>query len=378
MQLSPAIILSHEYVTCSCHPSIQLSPVLVFHPISYKLYQADMVKYETVKLATGADLPLFGLGTWQSTDPEALTTALKTALDAGYPLIDTAYVYRNEATIGKVLHEYFTSGKLKRNDIFITTKLPFMVHRPDEIEGLVKKQLENLHVDYFDLYLIHCPCPCKHRPNDTPDNYQLLLKDGKVVPDLVDHMETWKVLENLYNKGILKAIGLSNFNVEQMQYVLDNATVKPHNIQVETHLYWPQNELYELCKKNNITMTSYSTLGSPGRTAFNPDFNWPIGEPMKDPLVLKLADKYKKSSAQILLRHMTQRGISTIPKSINPNRILKNFDIFDFKLTKEEIKQLDDVKTRVRLFLFDMLFDHPWYPFKDVDVSKMKRVYLKD
>ncbi|VDM21169.1 unnamed protein product [Wuchereria bancrofti] len=298
-----------------------------------------MVKYETVKLATGADLPLFGLGTWQSTDPAALTTALKTALDAGYPLIDTAYVYRNEAIIGKVLHEYFTSGKLKRKDIFITTK---------------------------------------HRPNDTPDNYQLLLKDGMVVPDLVDHMETWKVLENLYNKGILKAIGLSNFNVEQTQRVLDNATVKPHNIQVEAHLYWPQKELHELCKKNNITMTSYSTLGSPGRTAFNPDFNWPIGEPMKDPLVLQLADKYKKSSAQILLRHMTQRGISTIPKSINPDRILKNFDIFDFKLTKEEIKQLDDVKTRVRLFLFDLLFDHPWYPFKDVDVSKMKRVYLKD
>ncbi|CAG9530241.1 unnamed protein product [Cercopithifilaria johnstoni] len=337
-----------------------------------------MAKYETVKLATGADLPLFGLGTWLSTDPAALTTAVKTALDAGYPLIDTAYVYRNEAVIGKVLQEYFASGKLKRKDIFITTKLPLMVHRPDEIEALVKKQLEHLHVDYFDLYLVHCPCPCKHRPGDMPDNYKLLLEDGRVVPELIDHIETWSVLEKLYRAGILKAIGLSNFNEKQIQYVLDHATVKPHNLQVEAHLYWPQKELHEFCKKNNITMTSYATLGSPGRIAFNPDFSWPTGEPMKDPLVLQLAEKYKKSPAQVVLRHMTQRGISTIPKSINPDRILENFNIFDFKLTEEEIKQLDGVKTRVRLFLFDLLFDHPWYPFNDVDLTKMKRVNLKD
>ncbi|EFO14429.1 hypothetical protein LOAG_14089 [Loa loa] len=113
-----------------------------------------MVKYETVKLATGADLPLFGLGTWLSNDPVALTTALKTALDAGYPLIDTAYVYYNEAIIGNVLQEYFTSGKLKRKDIFIITKLPLMVRRPDKIEELVKKQLKDLHVDHlFNRYM---------------------------------------------------------------------------------------------------------------------------------------------------------------------------------------------------------------------------------
>uniref|UniRef100_A0A8R1Y091 Aldo_ket_red domain-containing protein n=2 Tax=Onchocerca TaxID=6281 RepID=A0A8R1Y091_ONCVO len=335
-----------------------------------------MVKFDTVKLATGADLPLFGLGTWLSTDPIAFTTALKTALDAGYPLIDTAYIYRNEAIIGKVLQDYFTSGKLKREDIFITTKLPFMAHKPDEIEGVVKNQLKDLQVDYLDLYLIHCPCSCKHCSDDTPDNYKLLLENGRAVPELVDHLETWKVLENFYEKGIFKAIGLSNFNEEQIQNILDHATVKPQNLQVEAHLYWPQKELHELCKKNNITMTSYATLGSPGRTACSLNFYWPIGEPMKDPLVLQLGEKHKKSPAQILLRHMTQRGICVIPKSINPDRILENFNIFDFKLTEEEMKQLDSVKTRVRLFLFDLIFDHPWYPFKDVDLSKMKHVNL--
>ncbi|VDN02793.1 unnamed protein product, partial [Onchocerca ochengi] len=112
-------------------------------------------------------------------------------------------------------------------------------------------------------------------------------------------------------------------------------------------------ELHELCKKNNITMTSYATLGSPGRAAAIPDFYWPIGEPMKDPLVLQLSEKHKKSPAQILLRHMTQRDICVIPKSINPDRILENFNIFDFKLTEEEMKQLDSVKKRVRLILID-------------------------
>ncbi|KAM3716422.1 Aldo-keto reductase family 1 member [Dirofilaria immitis] len=337
-----------------------------------------MIKCGSVKLATGADLPLFGLGTWLSVNPAALTTALKTALDAGYRLIDTAYVYGNEAVIGKVLQEYFTSGKLKREDIFITTKLPFIAHKPVDIEGVVKKQLRDLQVDYFDLYLIHCPCPCKHQPENTPDNYKPLLEDGRVVPELVDHLETWKVLEDLHKKGILKAIGLSNFNEKQIQNVLDHATIKPHNLQIEAHLYWPQKELHELCKKNNITMTSYSTLGSSGRATFNPDFIWPTGEPMKDPLVLELAAKHKKSPAQILLRHMIQRGICVIPKSINADRILENCNIFDFILTEEEINQLNNVKTRIRLFLFDMFFDHPWYPFNDVDRSNMKRVYLND
>ncbi|VDK87576.1 unnamed protein product, partial [Onchocerca ochengi] len=270
--------------------------------------------------------------------------------------------------------------------------LPLTAHKSDEIEAIVKKQLKDLQVDYFDLYLIHSPCPCKHRPNDTPNNYKLLLENGHVVPELIDHLETWKMLENLYKKGKFKAIGLSNFSKEQIQNILDHATVKPHNLQVEAHLYWPQKELHEFCRKNNITMTSYATLGSPGRAAFVPMFSWPSGEPMKDPLVIQMAEKYKKTPAQIcifmrpsnfdfilhdiLLRHMTQRGIGVIPKSINPDRILENFNIFNFKLTEEEMKQLNSVKTRVRLFLFDMVFDHPWYAFKDVDLSKMKRIYL--
>uniref|UniRef100_A0A915CCI3 NADP-dependent oxidoreductase domain-containing protein n=1 Tax=Parascaris univalens TaxID=6257 RepID=A0A915CCI3_PARUN len=334
----------------------------------------EMVQVPSIKLATGADFPLFGLGTWLSSDPKSLTDALRAALDAGYRLIDTAYVYGNEAVIGNVLQEYFTAGKLKRSDIFITSKLPYLVHSPNEIEAMLSGQLKDLQTDYLDLYLIHVPCPCKHLPGNKHGDYHPLIENNQLVPDLTDHLETWKVLEKLHKEGKVKAIGVSNFNEEQIQRILDNATVKPHNLQVEAHLYWPQNELYEFCKKNNITMTAYGTLGSPGRKAFRPDGTWPEGEPLKDPVVLELAKKYNKTPAQILLRQMVQRGISTIPKSTNVDRVRENFNIFDFELSDDEMSSLSNVKTRVRLFVFDFFAKHPFYPFKDVDKSKLKEL----
>ncbi|KHN80193.1 Alcohol dehydrogenase [NADP(+)] [Toxocara canis] len=336
----------------------------------------NMVHVPSVKLATGADLPLFGLGTWLASDPNALTDALRAALDAGYRLIDTAYVYGNEAVIGKVLHEYFTTKKLKRSDLFITSKLPYLAHSPSEIEDMVAGQLKDLQTDYLDLYLIHVPCPCKHQPGNKHGDYHALIENNQLVPDLIDHLDTWKVLEKLFNEGKLKAIGLSNFNQNQIQHLLDHASVKPHNLQVETHIYWPQNELYEFCKKNNITMTSYGPLGSPGRKAFRPDGTWPEGEPMKDSIVLELAKKHGKTPAQILLRHMVQRGISTIPKSTHVERVRENFNIFDFTLNDEEMNRLNNVKMRTRLFVFDFFAKHPFYPFEDVDKSTLKPVHL--
>lgn len=333
-----------------------------------------MVHVDTVKLATGAELPLLGLGTWLATDPAALTEAVKAALDVGYRLIDTAYVYGNEAVIGKVLKEYFSAGKLKREDIFITTKLPLLAHSPDEVEGMIDGQLKDLQLEYVDLYLIHCPMPFKHKEGNTHGNYQAVIENGEMVPDLIDHMDTWRAMEKVFKSGKAKAIGLSNFSQEQIQNILDHATIKPHNLQVEAHIYWPQNELFEFCKKNNITFTAYSPIGSPGRRAFRPDGNWPEGEPMKDPVVLELAKKYNKTPAQILLRHMVQRGISAIPKSTNPGRVRENFNIFDFKLTDDEFNRLCNVETRVRLIIFDVCMNHPWFPFKDVDRSKLKKV----
>ncbi|KHJ87526.1 oxidoreductase, aldo/keto reductase family protein [Oesophagostomum dentatum] len=229
---------------------------------------------------------------------------------------DTAFVYENEAVIGKVLHEYFKSGKLKREDIFITSKLPLTAHAPEDVEKVFKMQLEALQVDYLDLYLVHCPTPFQR----DKDSFAPGFVNDMQVPAKIDHVETWHAMEKLYDSGKVKAIGLSNFNAKQVQNVYDHARIKPANLQVECHLYWPQTELLQLCKKLNMSLTAYGPLGSRGRKVFNAKMIWPEGDPLTDPLVKELAEKHKKTPAQILLRHLIQRGIAVIPKSVKPDR----------------------------------------------------------
>ncbi|VDM43597.1 unnamed protein product [Toxocara canis] len=280
-----------------------------------------------ITLYNGRQMPQVGLGTWMAY-PNEVAAAVRTALDAGYRLIDTATCYGNEKEIGDVLHEYLTSGKLKREELFVTTKLWCSHNRPSEVEGQIRESLMKLQLDYVDLYLAHMPA-------------------------------AFNGLEGVYEKGLAKAIGLSNVNCEQVERVQKSAKVKIHNVQVECYLYFPQYELVELCKKHNISFTAYAPLGSPGRV------NWkhPSGaklvwaeakNPLENDVVMKLATKYKKTSAQILLRHLLQRDLAIIPKSTNESRIKENFNIFDFKLTVEEMKELNDVKHRQRLFFQDL------------------------
>uniref|UniRef100_F1L674 Alcohol dehydrogenase NADP+ A n=1 Tax=Ascaris suum TaxID=6253 RepID=F1L674_ASCSU len=306
-------------------------------------------------LSNGRQMPQVGLGTWMSY-PHEVAAAVRWALDAGYRLIDTATCYGNEKEIGDVLHEYLSSGKIKREELFVTTKLWCTHNRPSDIEGQIKESLAKLQLDYVDLYLVHMPAAFNH---------EMTQQDHSVTLEQV-----WTGLEAVYEKGLTKAIGLSNVSIEQVERVQKSAKVKIHNVQVECYLYFPQYELAEVCKKHNISFTAYGPLGSPGRV------NWtlPSGaklvwaeakNPLENELVVKLATKYKKTSAQILLRHLLQRGLAIIPKSVHESRIKENFDIFDFELTDEEMKELNDIKHRQRLFLQDFMEGHPEDPFKD-------------
>jgi alcohol dehydrogenase (NADP+) len=323
-----------------------------------------MTKVGTILLSNGRKLPLLGLGTWQASDEKQLDTALRTALDIGYRYIDTADLYQNEHIIGKVVEEYIKNGKFKREDIYITSKLPTHGHRNPEI--FIERSLERLRMDYIDLYLIHAPMPYQNNPETNEPKEE---KDGKRIVDLVPFNETWKVFEKYYDEGKLKAIGLSNFNEKQIQEVYDHAKIKPHNLQVECHILFPQKELFNFCKNLEISFTAYAPIGSPGRTAVQKGKNLVDESPMKHSLVQKLAEKYRKSPAQILIRQMIQRGISTIPKSTNPERVKENFNVFDFELTKEEMNEFDSIGQNTRLFLFAMGKDHPWHPWPE-DVRK--------
>ncbi|KAK6012817.1 oxidoreductase, aldo/keto reductase family protein [Ostertagia ostertagi] len=292
----------------------------------------DKMVVETITLSNGANMPLLGLGTWQAKDEQELMVSLRTALDNGYRLIDTAFLYQNEAIIGNVLKEYLSTGKIKREELFITTKLPFTAHAAEDVEKCVKLQLEALQLDYIDLYLIHCPCPFE-RKNDT---FLPNVVNGAFVPTVIEHIETWRAMEKLHDAGKLKALGLSNFSAEDkwnFSYCTGSRTAAKSS--VECHIYLPQVELQQVCKKLNISLTAYAPLGSPGRKAARPDGVWPEGDPMTEPIVEKIAAKHGKTRAQVLLRHLTQRGISAIPKSINPDRVIENISIFNFKLTDE-------------------------------------------
>jgi alcohol dehydrogenase (NADP+) len=321
-----------------------------------------VVDVGSVPLSNGKKLPLLGLGTWLASDEKELDTALRTALDVGYRYIDTAALYRNEHIIGAIIEEYIKNGKFKREDIFITTKLPPYGHQNPE--KYIKQSLENLRTDYIDLYLIHAPIPVEDGGDSMKQD-----EHGNLIPALVPFIETWKVLEKFYNEGKLKSIGISNFNEKQIQELYDQATIKPQNIQVECHILFPQKELFEFCKKLNITFTAYAPIGSPGRKAVQKGESFVDEKPMEHPLTKKLAEKYKKSPAQILIRQIMQRGISVIPKSTNPNRVKENFNVLDFKLTDEEMAEFDSIKQNTRLFLFDFGKNHPWHPWKD-DLKK--------
>jgi len=300
-------------------------------------------------------MPLLGFGTWQS-KPGEVEAAVRSALDIGYRLIDTAGAYGNEAEIGTVLHEYISKGKLKREDVFITTKLWCTHNRPEEVEGMLRESLAKLQLDYVDLYLAHMPVAFNH--------------DMSAQHNDITVLDTWKGLEGVFEKGLAKAIGVSNFNEEQIQRIYDNAKVKPHNSQVETYLYFPQFEHQKLCDKLHITMSAYAPLGSPGRVDFKlasgAKLEWaPAPNPLQDPIVLRLAEKYHKTPAQILIRWLLERKLSPLPKSTTPARIKENFEVEDFKLTADEVAELNSVKHRQRLFLQDFMEGHAEDPFKD-------------
>ncbi|KAJ8942646.1 hypothetical protein NQ318_013359 [Aromia moschata] len=330
-----------------------------------------------IKLSCGnVQMPIVGLGTWKAQRDE-VQNAINVALEKGYRHFDTAFNYNNEEDIGDVLKKWFDSGKGKREDLFITTKLPNCGNRPKDVERFLKMSLDRLKLSYVDLYLIHMPFSffC-NESNFTP----LTNEDGTFCLDVNnDLIGTWKVMEQQVKNGLTRAIGLSNFNAEQVQRVYDSAEIKPTVLQVEMHAYLQQKELRELCKKLNIAVTAYSPLGSPGaNTHFSTKYNYSLADfpdILGHPTVKELAEKYKKSAGQVLLRHLIQQDVIVIPKSANPDRIKSNIDLFDFELSADDVEKLNALDKGEQGRIFDFLFfkgvtKHPEYPFKGREEEK--------
>ncbi|KAK4518696.1 uncharacterized protein ATC70_008918 [Mucor velutinosus] len=289
-----------------------------------------------ITLNTGAEMPLVGLGTWLS-KPDEVRKAVKYALETGYRHLDCAYVYRNEDEVGQGIRE---SG-VPRSEIFVTSKLWNTHHRKEYVKSAVKASLEALGLDYLDLYLIHWPVSFINtgKPEDTPVvptmDYLIPKKDGVVQIEEVDPIETWRAMEELVEQGLVKAIGLSNFNIQRIQHILDHCKIKPAQLQVELHPGLQQPELVDFCHKHGIHVTAYSPLG-----------NNVYGEEriVDDPIIVNVAKKLNKSPAQVCIAFAAQRGIVVIPKSVTESRIKENFQ--DFELSKEDFDAVASLGSR--------------------------------
>uniref|UniRef100_A0A8U7NAL0 NADP-dependent oxidoreductase domain-containing protein n=1 Tax=Corvus moneduloides TaxID=1196302 RepID=A0A8U7NAL0_CORMO len=276
-----------------------------------------------LELPTRGRMPILGLGTWQSLQGAA-RGAVKFAIDVGYRHFDCAYMYQNESEIGDALRQKLQEGVVRREELFIVSKLWSTFHERSLVKEVCQKTLAALQLDYLDLYLMHSP---------------MGFKPGRFLPLKIK-------MKELNSIGI-PTLWFSNFNCEQIDRLLSKPGLrhKPANNQIESHPYLPQEELIKFCQFKGISVTAYCPLGAP---------NWPGSKPdhislFDDPQIKEIALKHNKMAAQVLIRLQIQRNVSVIPKSVTPQHIEENFKVFDFELTEEEMETLLGFKKRYRI-----------------------------
>lgn len=260
---------------------------------------------QTVTLNNGISMPILGLGVWKTKSGKECKEAVLNALEAGYRHIDTARIYDNEKDVGQAIQE---SG-IPRKEIFITTKLWNADQGPDKTRKALENSLDKLGIDFVDLYLIHFPVTSKR-------------------------MNSWKELEKVYHDKLCKAIGVSNYTITHLGELLKDSQITPAVNQVEFHPFLNQIHLLEYCKKHKIQLEAYSPLAH--------------GQKIEDPTISKIAQKYDKTPAQILIRWAIEQKIVVIPKSTQKKRIIENSKVFDFAISEEDMKILNSLDENFR------------------------------
>ena len=264
---------------------------------------------QKIKLNNGIEMPILGFGVYQITDAQECENSVLDAIHAGYRLIDTASAYGNEQAVGNAIKK---SG-VARNELFITTKLWISDAGYDKTKKAFEKSLANLGLDYLDLYLIHQPFGDVHG--------------------------SWRAMEELYNEGRIKAIGVSNFQPDRIMDLMVFNKVVPAINQIETHPFNQQIETQDFLTENNVQIESWGPFAEGRNDLF------------KNEVLVSIAMKYNKSVAQIVLRWLTQRGVVVIPKSVRKERIIDNFNIFDFQLNNDDMDTIKKLDTGKSLFL---------------------------
>jgi len=309
-------------------------------------------------------MPQLGFGTWLA-KPGEVERAVATAVKSGFRHVDCASIYGNENEVRNGLKEAFDSG-IKREDVFITSKLWNTFHKKDDVIPALKRSLNDLGLEYLDLYLIHWPMGYENGGDQSLTFPKTA--DGKIIFCKSSFLETWSEMEKAVQQGLVKSIGVSNFNKDQIMRILDVCKIKPAVNQVECHPYNNQSEMIQFLNQAGIKLTGYSPFGNPGRPwkgTAKDGANNEVPSLLNHPKIEEIAKKHGKATGHVLLRFQIQRDVIVLTKSVNPDRIKSNFDIFGFELDSDDMAAIEGLNQNLRILplSWDGIYKHPDYPF---------------
>jgi len=271
----------------------------------------DALRYTKIQTYGSVAVPAVGFGTLIP-DPVATKQATRAALEAGFRHLDGAERYRNEAAVGDAIQDAFKAGTLRREDLFVTTKLWNTNHRPERVKPAIDASLRRLQLDYVDCYLIHTPFA--FQPGDEQDPRD---EHGRVIYDSgVTLVETWRAMERLVDDGHARSIGLSDITLEKLREIVAAARIKPAVVQVESHPYLPEWDLLDFCREHGIVLQAFAALGH----GMEPSV-------LEDPVIAAIAQRVQKTPAQVALAWAVQRGTAFLTTSTKPPRIRESFDL---------------------------------------------------
>ncbi|XP_062990898.1 aldo-keto reductase family 1 member C3-like [Elgaria multicarinata webbii] len=314
-------------------------------------------KEQGLLMNDGNKIPVLGFGTYS---PDAIEKskcgeAAKIAIEVGFRHIDGAYVYEIEEKVGRAVREKIADGTVKREDIFYTGKLWSTFHQPELVRTCLEESLKKLQFDYIDLFLIHNPYSLKPGPDLFP-----MGEDKKMIFDNVDLRKTWEAMEACKDAGLVKSIGVSNFNRKLLEMILNKPGLKykPVVNQIECHVYWNRSKMLDFCKSNNILVEGYFVLGSQ-RDPIWSDQSTPVL--LEEPVLAEIAKKYNQTAALVALRYQFQRGIVVLSKSNIKKQLEENIKVFNFHLSEEDMKSIDGLNRNMSFLKKEPFAGHPHY-----------------